>query len=185
MVMASDIVTDEVEVDVNRRPLFRSTVERNLLVEKFAALADGAIMDYEQIESLIGYDVRDKRSIMASVVRALRRDHSVLIEAVPNVGYQRCTQVQKVGKVDKRMTRQQRAVQEATKDIRAIDYKSLSETDRRRVDAQMTHASLFSHLLTAKNRAKMLEVVTDNKGALPVAKTLESTLDHFRRKSDK
>ena len=180
MVGLRDSVADEVEVD--RRPLFRSTVERNLLVEKFAALADGAIMDYREIESLIGYDVRVKRSIMPSVVRALRRDHSVLIEAIPKVGYQRCTQVQKVGKIDKRITRQQRAVKETTKDIQAIDYKALGDSDRRRVDAQMTSASLFSHLLTSKNRAKMLEVVTNNKGALPVAKTLESTLEHFRKK---
>lgn len=155
------------------KPTFELSVDTRLLYQRLAAAAMGEVVAYDDLNDLIGRDVRRRAyGALASARRKALAEDGIVFDVVPKVGMKRLTDAEIVASTQADVRRLHKASRRAARKVACAHYEQLP------ADSRITHNAVLSlfgavHNITHVKRLKQLEQeVASTNGELPLAKTL-------------
>jgi hypothetical protein len=149
-----------------------------VLISHFSGLEKGTLVTYDQIRTLIGWDIRDNRGVLNTVRNRLLKDDGKVLGVVVGEGYKILTN-QEICNGELRRDREKRrrnAVKSKSK-AGSVDIGSLNESDRISLLAEVTTAHLTAE---ASKDKSVLQIGSHLNGAnQPLA--LNHALDAIKK----
>ena len=152
--------------------LFEVSETSRLLASRLARIEDDETITYEDLERLVGKPIDEVRSNIGTARAIINREHGIILETIPKVGYRRTKDYAAVGQraadlVGRRAKRARRSI------LRAIEAAPPSAEDAPGVYAKLASLGAVEHFTTSKV-ARQLEshIANNGDGELPLAKTL-------------
>jgi hypothetical protein len=159
-------------MEQNKQPNFAPSIEVEALTNFFSSAEVGDHFDYEQLNGVVGLDLRVKPYLLASARKKVERDFGIVILADPGRGVYRATDDQIVGEGTKALDANRRKARRAMKRSALADRSNLSPDRQTIRDLNMTILAI--HRRSAEGRfRKALSARVSTQGVLPPAKTVE------------
>lgn len=146
------------------------SIEASLIVGAFKDRAPGFMLRYEEIDTLIGREIRQSRGYLTTARRILAREHGMLIETVLNEGVRVATEDGKVNASRQAIKGMDRQRRKGMRILDITDAQKLSESVRREYNAQTALLGSLRLLTTPTAVKKIAEASPD--AILPSASVL-------------
>jgi hypothetical protein len=163
-------------------PPFHRRAETDKLMERFSELAPDEVIDYREVEKLIGEDPQAPigRSITQSARNGVLREDHIYIECLRKIGFQRTTEPAKIDVSNRQINKVRSAVRRGAKVIKSIDstqlngeeqkqytitvawYGALSQATRRSLKKQI--CSALDSTSNVKSSESFLKLMIERKG---------------------
>ena len=154
-------------------PIQKASADARFLSQALANSKD-ATVTYEVLSGAIGRDVRKHAyGALQTALRIVLRDHSMVFEAVPNVGYRRLTSAEIVEtQAGKAFASMGRVSRRTARKIHAADYNSLTREQRTAHNAQLSMLGVIGHMTKPSALLNVERETAKESNELPVGKTL-------------
>jgi len=137
------------------RPMFRASVEAQMLAESLAEAAIEQVITYEEMTILIGKDVRLVRHTIATARRRLMREKGMVFASVVGVGVKRLSPDDTVGEAESITKRSRNANRKAMQTLDTVEYADLTGDKRNEYTALQAQARIVALTLKTQNKRKL------------------------------
>ena len=160
--------------NIDKRPMFRQTVDTLTLIKTLLKVAVGETITYEALSQAIGMDVVQRRSSLQSARKHLIRVHRILFETIKRVGLRRMNSADAVDCLTAEIKRVGRAAKRGLNKSTCVEEDELSQDQKlswycSQSLLMMQHAS--AHF---KARKSLIGKVKAQGRVLPYGHTLEA-----------
>lgn len=130
------------------------------VADLFRSMEVGHVVTYEMVNAAAGFDVRERRGVVATARRRVLMDDSVHIATVYGAGYKRLSPQEAAETISSDITRSRNAARKGVRKAQRIDVLALPVEQRPRFVAQATLCVLIGETTKAKNQAKLAAVAS-------------------------
>ena len=153
------------------RPAFTASVDAQLVSKRFMAMNVGDVLTYEQLEEIVGADVRgQKRYIVHTAMRIAFREKSIVIQCVPKVGYKRASDAEIIDAGDATSRRVLKSTGRALRGMATVNYDELSSEDKQRHNVTSSQLGAIQLMSRQTSRKRLEEAVNQSQEQIPFAK---------------
>lgn len=151
------------------------SIETTLLIQCFEALGEGKVVSYEDMEKLIGRDVRTAaRGALRTARKRVLCDSGIHIACIPKVGMKRLAPGEALGDGDRKLASSRRAARRADTSYSQVDATRLSDEEKLRLAAGRTRALVIADVASERARKKIESALTGTEAKpLPIGKALD------------
>lgn len=150
------------------------SVDVRLIQERLAKAAPGETVTYEELNALVGRDVRgDARYCLTSACRRLLAEQ-VVFAAVRTVGMKRLDDAGLLTLPQAAFDSMRRKARKTARKLTAIQYESLDRSQKAQHNAAVSVLGLVAHVTKPRHMERLRGRVEETQGALPIGKTLEA-----------
>ena len=150
-------------------------IDAQVLIERLRVVNIGETIPYVVLSEAIGRDVRGHGYGSLNTARnRLCRDEGIVFGTVTGVGLKRLDDSGKVKEAGEGINAIRRAADRHLLIARAAEYDSLSDDDKKKYNATMSHLGVLRAAATSAAQKRIVAKVENSKGMLPVGVTLET-----------
>lgn len=159
---------------VNKKPtLFQLNIDTQCLFELLSKAQVGDVITYEEMDNLLGKNIRIHRSLLASARRKARKDAGVEFGTIPKVGIKRLNSSEISDTAKCFFSRMNRATKRQANVLRNAKYEELDNAEKVKHNANLSLLGAVSIITNNRNFEKLSSQVEKASSVLPIAKTLE------------
>jgi len=130
-----------------------------ILIAEFSRRNKGDTVTYDELQALIGWDVRTNRGILRTVRNRLLRDHAKVLDAVHTQGYRILTDAEIVeGRLGRDREQRRRSACRSKLRAGAVNLSELNERQRLTYVAEVTVA----HITESTSGTAAVQRIADN-----------------------
>jgi phosphoribosylformylglycinamidine (FGAM) synthase-like amidotransferase family enzyme len=157
------------------QPIKDRSNEANILIAHFSQLAKGALVSYDEIVKLIGWDIRANRGPMMTAIRRLKLDHGRVVVGVCNEGYRVMTDDDIAQRrMQQNLRRRRNNARMSKVEAGTVDISSLNPQDRQALFGQIAIAHVHAETASAKAVKKITASCVDTTQPLALNNALEA-----------
>ena len=151
------------------------TADAGVLLAHLSRKGKGDEVSYSEIETVIGWDVRNNRGIMQTVKNRLLRDHGLTLDPVFKVGYRILTDNEIAeGRLRREREHRRRNAQRAKRIGSTVDISKLDDTQRLKCLAEITAAHVTLDASTDKSVKQIESSLNGSTQPLALNKALDA-----------
>lgn len=147
----------------------------SILISHISRMKVAEEITWDEINRVVGWDVREKRSIICTVKNRLERDYGIVLGSIPGVGYRLLPDTEKVnGELPKDREARRRSAQRSKRKAGTVELAGLPSADQLRCLSE----TAIAHVTIVSSSAKSMRQVTQALGGetkpLQLNKALEA-----------
>jgi hypothetical protein len=160
------------------RSIAELSADAAILISELGKREKGSTVTYEEFEKLIGYDVRNNRGILVTVKNRLLRDHELVLDSVPKVGYRILSDAEVVeGLLRTDRERRRRAATKSKQKAAVVDMSKLNEMQKISYLAEVTVA----HVVIDSSGDKSIKQLSLSLSGATAPLALNNALDALKK----
>lgn len=149
-------MSDEAQVVRSAIPQISAASLR--VIDLFRSTEIGEVVTYETVSAAAGFDVRERRYVVATAKRRVLTDDGIHMATVRGVGYKRLSAKEAADTIGSDLTRSRNAARSGTRKAQRISVLELPEAQRSRFVAQATLCALISESTKARSQDRLAAV---------------------------
>ena len=161
----------------NERSNFERGIETQSMIDKIGDVEVGAIITYNEMSEILGFDIQKNRGPLMSARDIVFRENGVVFETIRNIGIKRAEDAAIVDAATGDVRRMQRFTRKRVKMLQCVDFNQLKAEGKIKHNTAMSIYGVLGYI-TKRTQVKRLESkINVLQQILPVNKTLE----YFKR----
>ena len=141
----------ELVIDENKNPIFKLSLEAQLIYELLKKCQIGDIITYQEINKLIGRDIQKRLDVLYTARKLARKHENFIFDCIMNVGIKRINSKEILGKESTQtLKRIVSTTKNSVKNMNCIDYSTLDNSERYRLNCTRSLMVVISE--TAKQK---------------------------------
>ena len=154
------------------------SIDTQLIIKRFERTTEGDVVSYAELDALIGRDVRGHAKGCTRTARKRLLKSQIHFECIPNVGFRRCNDTEKVhaggGYIGKARRACKRGVAVTTS---VANYDTMSKADQVQHNMQLSVFQTLRALSTPHKQKAIAEKVEQAQTQLSLSETLRAIGD--------
>jgi len=141
----------------NPRPSFKQSAETVCVLKLMTEAKPGDVVTYESMRNEIRYPIDDEklRRAISSARRVMMREHAVVFDVIPTVGYQVLLPGEVVDASDRDVRGIKRKAQKATAKLATVDTSALNASDQTKLSIRMAVFGVVAGQFDTRKMAKL------------------------------
>lgn len=157
-----------------KKTIEQISLESQLIAQRLEQLEVGDVIEYEELTTLIGRDIRKHRGHLATARNRLLRDKQMVFGTIHTVGLKRLSDAEKITVGRSYIKRSHQAAHKSLVTFSAINLDNLSGDEARRLHSVSTQARTLQYLSTQSSEQKIEKSLDENRPKeLPVGKVMD------------
>jgi hypothetical protein len=141
----------------NPRPSFKQSAETVCILKLMTEAKPGDVVTYESMRKEIRYPIDDEklRRAISSARHVMLREHAVVFDVIPTVGYQVLLPNEVVDASDRDVRGIKRKAQQATAKLATVDTSLISAADQAKLSVRMAVFGVVAGQFDTRKMAKL------------------------------
>lgn len=157
------------------RAVAEISIDTRLVMERLDKAEIGQTVSYDELSAIIGRSVLDSYHLTRTARNRLLRESKKHFEAVPGVGFKRCSDSEKVASGGAYLARSRRACRRGARITTSVDdYDAMTNDDKVRHNAQLSLLLTMRAISTPAKMKSLESKVQTSQQSLSMKGTLEA-----------
>lgn len=151
---------------------FTLSLETKIVFDRIVKLETNELVTYEELERITGKEIRQLRGALGTARRRARREHRMVFGTVRKEGLRRLDDDGIVDRSLSTLSRLGKVVREGAKDMRCVEYGSLTDAGKAGYNARMSVLGAVGMMTSAPSLKRVEAGSVKAQRALDLSETL-------------